>query len=732
MLKKLIVAVLFTLGLSFMPLLLLQGDWCIFSDFLHQQLPFILETKRLLSSGFPWWSWNTYLGADFVGSYSFYTLTSPFVWINCLFPEYLVPYGIALTFVLKFVCMALLCFSYLRKMGVSKSVSAFGAFLFTFSSFNITSIYYYHFYEPVMAFLVLLLAIEAFLQHERWGMLALVGATFLVMFINFYFALGSLMAALIYVICRSISGKIGMNFRIASKGGLAVLLGIVLCSFLLFPTIYQMSLTIRAQSHGAIDMHSMLNLLERFRSLLMPKIIEGKTIFVDSSGGFSNEACVAVVGLALAVSHILLHRNWLSYLLITLLLLYLTPMNGIFTLFTNPLYTRWAYGLTLVVVLCTSRMIDECIVDKTKIKKIIIAYLFLSTIIVAAFYINVLFKTGRLPGLKYMVQLLLFLMGVAATFLWVVNKLKLRNLVLISIAAVVIQMWLVLYNLHSINNGVDSTLYANIIENVELEKENIYHSRTEFHFEKHTIIDYNIGLLRNRPSTSTYHSVIRRDIDSLYMTVYNHYIVNKLRPAKHRDEINALLSVKDVYEIDSVGDISKQGARCILPIGFSYDSYIARSEFNALMNDTTRNLPLLMLNHLVIEDGDADLLDDCLKKGDADSLLNLDGAVAERRRFVASKFTGDSRGYTAQVDLPQESVMFFSVPFSKGFTATIDDTPTTIHRANLCLQAVKVPAGRHTIIVNYFPPWLKEGLWLSLVGLLLLPLIVISDKKHSG
>ena len=140
--KKLFLFTLLILLVAFLPFLLLRGNLWFSSDFLYQEIPFILETKRMLATGAPWWSWNTYLGADFIGSYAFYTLTSPFVWINCLFPSTWVAYSTALTLVLKFLCLGWVTLVYLRKMGVSRENSWFGALLFSFSSFSIGSLYY--------------------------------------------------------------------------------------------------------------------------------------------------------------------------------------------------------------------------------------------------------------------------------------------------------------------------------------------------------------------------------------------------------------------------------------------------------------------------------------------------------------------------------------------------------------------------------------------------------------
>ncbi len=718
--RKLLILILLTLAMALLPVMAIRGDLWLSSDFLHQQLAFILETKRMLATGAPWWSWNTYLGSDFIGSYAFYTITSPFVWINCLFPESMLEVGLVITFVLKFLCMGWLAWRYLRKMGVSRQNSAFGAYLFSFSSFSIASLYYYHFYEPIMAFVLLLIAIERLLRHEKWGLTCLALASFVVTFVNFYFAIGSFIAAFIYVIFRAIPDPRSpipeKRMTLVLEGIGAVLVGILMCSFLLLPVYNQMLITTRAEAQSAFDATAILNLLERLRTVFMPKVVEGTTIFVASgSASYSNEACIAVFGLSLSLIYAWRHRDWLSWLLLTLLVLYLSPLNSIFTLFTNPLYTRWAYALTLIIVLCTVRQLDE----ERDVRKGVMGYAVLATIVVLAFVAKVMIANGlHLPGLRFLALIALFFAGIAALVLWAKDKLSLRWLKVAVVACTIVQMWLFLLNL-----GTDSLWYNSIKNNVE-KGDGIVTARSDFKGGE-SFLTFNAGLLRNQPSVEGYHSVITTGVDSLFKTAaHNFWAKNKLRANVHQDEFDALLSVKTIYDIDSAGNVEKHDAEHFIPIGFAYDSYITRSEFDKLMGDTTVNLPLVMLNNVVLEDDEVEKLGDLLTHGDAQGLSDLDTVVANRRQCVATDFKGNSRGCEARVTLHAKKVMFFSVPYSKSFTATIDGKVAPIYKANLCMMALNVPQGDHTIVLDYFPAGLKTGMWLSLLGILLLALLM--------
>ena len=65
--------------LLFLPFVLFdKGFFVYYGDFNAQQIPFYQLAHRAIRSGDIGWSWTTDLGANFVGSYSFYMLGSPF------------------------------------------------------------------------------------------------------------------------------------------------------------------------------------------------------------------------------------------------------------------------------------------------------------------------------------------------------------------------------------------------------------------------------------------------------------------------------------------------------------------------------------------------------------------------------------------------------------------------------------------------------------------------------
>jgi len=65
------------------------------------------------------------------------------------------------------------------------------------------------------------------------------------------------------------------------------------------------------------------------------------------------------------------------------------------------------------------------------------------------------------------------------------------------------------------------------------------------------------------------------------------------------------------------------------------------------------------------------------------------------------------------------AVLVISEPFVRGWTATLDGRPTPLYHADAALMAIGLPAGSHSIALQYRQPGLREGLALAALALLL-------------
>ena len=96
-----------TAALIFIPFIIWdKGYFFFYGDFNVQQIPFYKLAHEAVCSGDLFWNWYTDLGANFIGSYSFYLLGSPFFWLTLPFPTEFVPHLIGPLLILKHACAA--------------------------------------------------------------------------------------------------------------------------------------------------------------------------------------------------------------------------------------------------------------------------------------------------------------------------------------------------------------------------------------------------------------------------------------------------------------------------------------------------------------------------------------------------------------------------------------------------------------------------------------------------
>ena len=99
-----------------LPFVVIDGGYFIFyGDYNAQQIPFYKTCINAVQNGSFGWNWQTDLGVNFIGSYSFYTLGSPFFWLAAVFPAVISQYLMAPLMALKLALSSLFAFIYIRR-----------------------------------------------------------------------------------------------------------------------------------------------------------------------------------------------------------------------------------------------------------------------------------------------------------------------------------------------------------------------------------------------------------------------------------------------------------------------------------------------------------------------------------------------------------------------------------------------------------------------------------------
>lgn len=741
--RNFLVLIITTIGM--MPELLNYGGYFINGDATHQMLPFVYETKRMFASGVPFWSWNTYFGDNFLASYAYYTVFNPFTWINCIFPYRYLGMGFTLVLYLKFLVCGYVAQTYLKKIGFDERLSLIGSLLYTFSSWAISSLCLYMFIEPMLLFPFLLIFVERFLKEERHACTGLIMATFVTVAVNYYFAPVNLMAASIYFFFRlwHYNKLPAERFRYTLKAAGCIFMGITCASIVLIPVLLQLN----GSPHESLnfDALNISKLADRYFWGLYPKAREGRFylyLFLDSDAR-SNAANIAVFGLL--PTFLLLFKKgyqWIKWLTVLLIVIYVTPLNGLFSLFTDCYYSRWAYALTLSIIICTLNYIRDYGLPRFKYAMLYCILIYLPFFIYAGASMYWQSENSGDLALSRIcnISMDMILVGANAVSLLVVCRNGMRKdrrfTAVLSAIMVCIPLQFLIYSLPRAEFFPKEESYVTetdyFAKGEDFLSDDVFRHRTNF-----TMIGSNgsyasnFGLICNRPSVETYHS-IQNNKNLEWNKLVGDRNHRKFSLQKFVDSFEALTSVKEHVMVANepsdnaslANPIIKDGIFSVyesdhyIPMGFTYDKYVLADEVMAIADKNTNvDIPKILLSALAVVKEDEKELMPYLKRGTIDPTWSLDSLVAARRAITCDKFEGNTQGFDAHITLDTARVVFFSVVADDGFKAYIDGEPTKIYETNLGFSSVVVPSGSHDITFRFLPPGLTAGAIISLISI---------------
>jgi len=177
-----------------------------------------------------------------------------------------------------------------------------------------------------------------------------------------------------------------------------------------------------------------------------------------------------------------------------------------------------------------------------------------------------------------------------------------------------------------------------------------------------------------------------------------------------------------------------------IPMGFTYEYYIQNEKMKKIFEEdkyiyhTGDNL---LVKDLILSDEQIEKYGHLLKE-DTDAHekpLSDEEFYAEcekRAASAASVFSYDRDGYLAKISLPKENLVFFSIPYDKGFKAYVDGVETKLERIVPGFMAVDVPEGEHIIRLYWRPYGFGLGIGVSIGSIAVMVIIfaiVLRRKK---
>ena len=708
-----------------------KGRLYMNADFNAQQIPFNIMCNKEIKDGNYFWSWHTDLGSNFIASYSFYNIGSIFFWILMLVPSDLVVYALGPVLILKFFVSGCSSFLYLSQYVKDKKYAYIGAILYTFSGYVFNSLFYNHFMDVIAFFPLFLFALDQNVNNDKKWFFAIMVA--IMALTNYVFFVMEVVFVILYFISKVCSGEYTITVKKICNLAIESLTGFCVGSIIIIPSVLDLLGNPRSTAHfsNAKDM-----LIYAFDQYIL--IVKAAFLPADLQNGASifenrwtcTELYLPMIGMIFCISYMIhckkKHNFIFKMLLVCIAMSFIPVLNSSFQLFNQAYYTRWFFMFTLMLSLASIKAMEEQY-------EITISSIFCAAVIVG---LAIYLKTKNLINNRFFWWIFILSVGGLIYSLWCFKKItvfKMNNFFIVLLGFVLIEGSGHFYNTFSYKN-IDK-YFDNFVgmQNVDsLPQDEFYRTENK---------TWNTSMVSENKDIMCWNSTVTASIFSFYTGVGAGRHIRS-SPADELYGLRALLSVKYIYNkkndfLDTREYLKDNGNKIYenldyLPMGFGFDYYITEEEYQSIPAEQRH---LVLLKALVMSDEDVEKYQDCLKKLDSEELNNLNQEsfkqdLENRRKNVCSYFQEGKNSFQAEIDLNDDKMIFFSVPYDKGWTASVNGSEAEVIKVDDGLMALKCNAGSNEIQFNYIPQGFKLGICLSILSVTVIIMGLFWEKRE--
>ena len=766
--------------LSLLPVMIAEKGYFIYSgDYNAQQINFYHTANTAVRNGQFGWHWYTDLGSDFMTSYSFYLFGSPFFWLSTILPAGAVTYAMPVLLALKHGFASLTAYAYIRRFVRSKEAALTGGLLYAFSGFQIYNIFFNHFQDVTAFFPLMLIAMEENINRGRKGVFAVTVAFMAIL--NYYFFAGQVIFLILYYIFRAGAPDFRTSWKKFAGLAFEAVCGTMIAAVILIPSALAILGNDRLSEHlygtDLLIYTDRTTIPRVIQSFFMPPDPPANPNLFDSDYGkwASIGGYLPVFSMAGFYTFVRgRRRHWATRFSFFLIICAFIPgLNCTFQAFNGYYYARWFYMPILIFAMMTAHALDDKDSDFISGIKFNAAVLGIFALIGC---LPTKSNSGKLQFFRLPAEPYYFwiVIGVAAAnliaCLIVVKRRKKGKpfmhlaVTLTALASICCIFTTIFYEAVSMSGAKE--YITNVIEGRD---EIVYEKVSEDNFFRIDTYkdDDNYPMHWEMPTMRAFQSVVETSIMDFYPEVgvdrnvasrpdLSHYTLRGLFSVKYvyRDisgdaltyeQLKSEPAISDVKELplDDDGDRDFTNARVpdflpgfeylttngnfeiyenklFVPMGIPYDSYVTEK---SVENKTNAAKEKLLINSLILSDEQAEKYSGILtdnSSSDVPEKADYENICREKQFFAASSFSYDSKGFESEITLDKPQLVFFSVPYSDGWTAEVNGEKADVERVSYGFMAVRADAGENTIVFRYKTPGLKAGLVLTVAGIIML------------
>ena len=760
-------------------------------DFNLQYIPFNLYGNGFVKHGGTY-SWATDIGSGMLTAYSYYLFGSPFFWLSMLLPAAWMPYAMAPLVALKLAVAGGGAYLWARRWVKHGEWAVLAGVLYALSGFSIYNIVFYNFLDAIALFPYLLAALDAAVWDDTHGPFLLLVAMNLLN--NYFFFFGQVVFLILYFACMVRFGQVKLTGRLFGKLALESVAGVLLAGVLFVPSVVYLLGNERATNllsgMELLFYPGTEHYLQIFNSaLLMPDVPFSTALYPDYMMRWrSLSAYLPAIGIAggLALWKSERKHPLARVLAVSVVFAMVPVLNSLFAGLNNEYYARWFYMPVLVLAGASALALDRTDLREQAMPGAVKTMLLctLATIVLALLPTrrDDVWQIGTVAEQWRFWLIFGISMAGALAFAAVLRRSRPEKLAE-NVLAVVLVVGFVAGTVHCIlgkseqdpyNAHFTAETYGSVAElNAALPQSRDYridvydgYDNMGLWLDKSSIVAFNstsdssivrfynaLGIERtvnSQPSNQYYalrgllgvrYNLVPLRNEEAWLEECN-YAPEEGENTVNFYNGNAALAYNKVavegwHKVGQTSEYAIYENENAMPMGYAMDAYVLPGQIEQLMFNIRGNA---LLKGVLLEDEQqaarfADLLaplpDEALEYMDYDGYA---ANCATLRKRGVTDFEMNNYGFTAATDYENTEFVVFSVPYSEGFTATVNGQPVEVEQVNGGLMGIVVPGGHCDIVFDYQTPGWTLGLAVSGVGAVvtLVYLAVVFYRKRKN